>query len=224
MLDNLLNVDNVSFASGKKIVFSKVSLSLRRNDIISIIGHNGAGKSVFLKIISEVLKPTSGQIKAQGSISYMPQKVFISKHLPLRVIDFLMLKTDKLDNDLLEQMKITPILESSLHNVSGGQLQKILFCSAIMNNPDILILDEPEQNMDASSRLLLYELIVQYSKNKAIILASHDPNIVFKKSNKVLHFEGNGTVHYEEENSSYNSSVNDKIKELFETYFSCKHN
>ena len=225
-LAKMLHAHNISFKSNEKQIFTNICLQLKPNDIVSIVGVNGSGKSVFLKIISGILKQSGGIVTVEKGIkiSYMPQKIFISPHLPITVFNFFELLCSNLNYDLLDKLNIDKsFMDKNLHNVSGGQMQKILFAATIMSNADILILDEPEQNLDAISRLLLYELIIEYAKNKAVIIASHDPNIVFKKSNKVIHFDICGAVHYENIDKLYNHDINAKVKDLFEGYFACKH-
>jgi zinc transport system ATP-binding protein len=222
----MLHAHNISFVSNEKQVFSNICLQLKSNDIVSIVGVNGSGKSVFLKIISGIIKQSSGVVSVDNGIkiSYMPQKIFISQHLPITVADFFALRTNILNHDLLNKLGIgLDFLAKDLHSVSGGQMQKILFAATIMSNSDIIILDEPEQNLDASSKIVLYELIMEYAVNKAVIIASHDPNIVFKKSNKVLHFDICGAVHYENIHDLHNHKIDAKVKDLFEGYFACKH-
>ena len=123
----------------------------------------------------------------------MPQRIEIDKTIPLKVNDFLKLSTHKIEfdkntTDLISRLKLNEILSKEIHDLSGGQLQKVLFLRSIINKPDLLVLDEPTQYMDISATEEFYQIIDEIRKNNncAILLVSHDLYMVMQKTDMVF--------------------------------------
>jgi ABC-type Mn2+/Zn2+ transport system ATPase subunit len=140
-------------------------------------------------IKSEVKKDLEQILK----IGYMPQKINIDKTIPLTVKDFLKLSISNIEfNDEVEnlifRLKINNILIKQIHELSGGQMQKVLFLRAIINKPDLLVLDEPTQYMDIAATEEFYQIIeeIRKSQNCAILLISHDLHMVMQKTDSVF--------------------------------------
>lgn len=193
MSEKLVAIKNIYFNASNKVILKDVSFDIARGDFITIVGPNGAGKTSLLKILLGNLKATKGQIIKAESVKfgYVPQKLVIDKTIPISVEYFL--KLDEKVNDLLlrkvcEDTKIETLLQKQMHVLSGGEMQRVLLAKALLNKPDLLILDEPAQNLDISGQLRFYELLAEIYKkqNIAILMVSHDLHMVMSSTKQVI--------------------------------------
>lgn len=190
----LIKADNIWVVKDGKPILQDVSFQINPDDFITVIGPNGAGKTTLLKVALGLITPTRGKLKRKKNISigYMPQKLSLSPYLPMDVGTFLSLSQHKTSHNkaihLLEQVGARHLLNHSLHNLSGGELQRVLLAHALMNNPDLLILDEPVQGVDLEGQNNLYKIIQEITKDYqcATLLVSHDLHFVMAKSAQVL--------------------------------------
>lgn len=185
-------LENVSLKiAGEKIV-EHISLQLSQGKITTLIGPNGGGKTSIARLILGIVKPTSGKVLLgpKIKIGYMPQKIEIDKSIPLSARDFIKLltKIDKINEELAERLGVKKILHRQIQDLSGGQLQKILFLQAVSNNPDLLVLDEPTQYMDFNAIQDFYKIIedLRQTTNCSILLISHDLTTVMQKCDFVF--------------------------------------
>lgn len=192
--DVLLTLDNVSYHIDDHRILNHVSLTIKPHDTISLIGPNGAGKSTLVRLILGLSLPTSGSITRRTSkMSYVPQKFSVPTILPLRVIDLLnQSERTRLDDTqrqfLLDKLSINPLLSRQIHTLSGGETQRVLMARALLDKPDLLILDEPMQGLDPDSEVLLYEFIDDMPEflRCAMLVVSHDLHWVMKGSRHVI--------------------------------------
>lgn len=192
----LLELENISLKSDKDYILKNISFNIEKNKITTLIGPNGGGKTSIAKIILGIITPSSGKLikKFKYKIGYMPQKIELNPTIPITANDFLKLTTGKnikFDEDIssiLKRLNLTNCLNEQLINLSGGELQKVIFVKSIITKPDLLILDEPTQYMDINAINEFYSILDELKKqNKySIILISHDLNIVMKKTDSVL--------------------------------------
>ncbi len=198
----LITLENISLKSNKQKILNNISLNIKQEQITTVIGPNGGGKTSLLKIILQLIKPTSGNIIRQKNIyfGYMPQKINLDYHIPMTSLDLLNLTNKKALNDtffldLINQMQISDLLTKQLAQLSGGQLQKIMLLRAIASQVEVvnkqntlLVLDEPTQFMDIIAINRFYYLL-NYIKNIwkcSILLVSHDLNLVMQKTDHVF--------------------------------------
>ena len=176
---NLASLENIGLKINDQQIISKISLNLRKGEITTLIGPNGGGKTSIVRILLGVLKPTSGKIEKDSKIKigYMPQKIVIDKTIPMTVDGFLKLSTHKIIFDdyiksLILRLKLDQILNKQIHDLSGGQMQKVLFLRSIINKPNLLVLDEPTQYMDISATEEFYQILdeIRKSEHCAILL------------------------------------------------------
>lgn len=190
----LLSAKNICLTLGSHQILDKVSLNIYPQDFITIIGPNGAGKSMLLKCLMGLYKPTDGKIdkKPDLKIGYVPQRLHTDPTFPMTVKAFIHLRASKIASDQFEKIiaetKIQELLDKQLHILSGGQMQRVLLARSLMHNPELLILDEPAQNLDISGQLSLYKLLDKIYENRklSIIMVSHDLHIVMASSRKVI--------------------------------------
>lgn len=189
----LIELTNVSIAFNKRKVLDNVSLSLRNNEITTIVGPNGAGKSTLLKIILGLQKKYDGVVSKQKSlcIGYVPQKLRLNDTLPLHVDRFLKLAGKYSEQERLEALSLVGaehLNKRDMHKLSGGETQRVLLARALLQRPNLLVLDEPAQGVDIQGQVDLYELIdtLRHRFNCAILMVSHDLHLVMAKTDNVI--------------------------------------
>lgn len=189
----LISAKNVSVLKHQKSILENIDIQINKNDFITIIGPNGAGKTMLLKCLMGFYKPTSGLIdrKEKLKIGYMPQSINVIGTMPMTVKDFITVRKEYDDISLKKviiEVNIGEIVNKQLSVLSGGEMQRVLLARSLLNNPDLLILDEPAQNLDISGQLNFYKLIQEiYSKrNISILMVSHDLHLVMVSTKKVL--------------------------------------
>ena len=189
----LIKAENISVTRNKKEILKNINIVINQKDFITILGPNGAGKSMLLKCLLGFYKPDNGSIiKSPGlKISYTPQDFTIDKSIPITALDFITLNKkikNKKITEISQEFKIEKILKQQLSTLSGGELQKILIVRSLVDNPNLLILDEPTQNLDVSGQLNFYKFLNQIYKDRniSILMVSHDLHMVMSSTKKVI--------------------------------------
>jgi len=215
-MDALVEIRNLSAGYGQNIVLRDVNLSIQQFDFVGVIGPNGGGKTTLLKALLGLLPPLSGEINFSESmtegnshrIGYLPQINNIDRKFPVTVFDVVRsglmsrqrltgrYSSDENDraNDLMGEMGIAGIHNKAIGELSGGQIQRALLCRALVNNPKLLILDEPNTYVDNRFERELYEKLKVLNEKLAILLVSHDLGTIstYVKSYACV----NGSLHY----------------------------
>lgn len=199
----LIQFREVSLGYGKKNVLSGINFSIEKNDFIGIIGANGSGKTTMLKGIVGLLKPLRGKIESNGSLAYgyVPQSNTIDDIFPFTVFEIVKMglhakapalrrfsKEDKEKiNSVLNQTGIETFASIPYRDLSGGLKQRVLIARALVSKPDVLILDEPTNDLDISSEKAIMDLIKNLHDNDKItvIMVSHLINVVINYVKKV---------------------------------------
>lgn len=190
----LLRVSNLSVTLDGKKIISDISFEVFATEVIAIIGPNGAGKSVLLKALLGLLPKSSGRIdwKPSIKIGYLPQRFRVDAYLPMTVKEFLGLKPGANPTEIGKITKMVGLeekfLKNNLAHLSGGELQKVLLVWTLMDNPEILLFDEPTENVDVVGQESIYTLLhnLQDVFGFAVIIISHDLHVVYRYANKVL--------------------------------------
>lgn len=206
-MDPILKVENLSVSFDRNQVIKNLNLSVNKGDAVAVVGPNGAGKSVFFRALLGLL-PYSGLIAwlPGVKIGYVPQRFSIDREMPLSVGEFLKFK-NKDRTKTVEMLKIVGIgaehsrdpehqsrhikehvLNQRLGWLSGGQLQRILIAWTLLDNPDVLLFDEPTAGIDIGGEETIYNLLkkLHIERKMTILLISHDLNIVYKYADTVL--------------------------------------
>ena len=165
----LISAHNISVVKNEKAILDNIDIEIKKNDFLTIIGPNGAGKTMLLKCLMEFYKPNSGQIikKPNLKIGYMPQSINIINTMPMSVQNFITMrkKFDEISfRQVVSETQIEKIINKQLSVLSGGEMQRVLLARSLLNNPELLILDEPAQNLDVSGQIYFYNL-VSFSKS-----------------------------------------------------------
>lgn len=186
-MTTILDLVNITLSN----TIYNISLSIKKNEMITITGPNGGGKTSLLQIIAGIKKPSSGEIIRENNlrVGYMPQSMNFERILPIDVYDYLTLDRN-VEPEYLESrirsVGIQKLLKKQIYNLSGGELQKVLFVGALSTKPNLLILDEPVNNLDITARDEFYKIIEQEKKRCSIIMSSHDIHVVMKKTDRVI--------------------------------------
>lgn len=192
-MTQLIFLDNVSVEIKHQKILYNVSLSISANQIVTLLGPNGAGKSTLVKVILGLMPYTSGKISRSVNltIGYVPQSIKLNPTLPITVRRFMLLNK-RLDNqsvlEVLSMVKVEYLIDKSMHQLSGGELQRVLLAQALAKRPQLLILDEPTQGVDINGQVLLYDLITDAKTqfNCGVLMVSHDLHLVMAKTDEVI--------------------------------------
>lgn len=189
----LVMVEDACLRLAGQEILCGVSLAVSRGEILTIIGPNGGGKTTLLRIMLGLLSPDRGQVsRAPGlRIGYMPQRITFDPVLPLNVRRFLTLAAPRPRVDLervLAEVGALELLEAPVHNLSGGELQRVLLGRALLREPDLLALDEPAQGVDVHGQVELFGLIsrISHERGCAVVMISHDLHLVMAATDRVL--------------------------------------
>lgn len=183
-------------------VLKNIHFSIPKGSYCAIIGSNGSGKSTLLKIIAGLLKPTSGSISQPfKTVAYLPQNATFNRIFPISIGDVLKMSrylNPENNNDIEELknalaiVKISNPLECPIQNLSGGQFQRLLFARLLLQNPDLLLLDEPFNGIDEETISDLANVLSDlHKKGRTILIAIHDWNFVNKHIPTIIE-GGNG--------------------------------
>ena len=193
---NALEVKDLSLAYRKRLALKDIHTNLKLGSLTALIGPNGGGKSSFLKALLGLL-PTHGQIQFQSSlkstIAYLPQKNDLDTFFPLSVYDVVASghcqkngffkafskEQSRQIHQALEEVGLTDCADRTLNALSGGQLQRVLFARATVQNADLILLDEPFTAVDSYTTDALIHMILKWSKlGKTILVVCHDLDLV----------------------------------------------
>lgn len=202
----MLSIKNVSKKySNNFTALSNINLELE-GGVIGLLGSNGAGKSTLMKMIATVLRPSEGTITWNGkdiykngdelrhNLGYLPQSFGVFPNL--NAIEFLtymaalkglnMKKARNRINELIDLLNLSEAANRSIGNYSGGMKQRVGIAQALLNDPKILIVDEPTVGLDPNERMNFRNLINSLSKDKIIILSTHIVSDVEASAEKIV--------------------------------------
>jgi len=200
---SIVEIKNLTVQYPDVKALDDVSFTVNQGDFLGIIGPNGAGKSTLFDVMLNLNTKYQGTLKFFGEdikkskkyleeIGYVPQKPIFEKNFPATVNDVVRMglrkesDENKID-EILQQLWIHELSNRRIGELSGGQLQRVFIAKALVNNPKILILDEPVTGIDQQSIELFYSILRELnSKQKiTIIWSSHDLDAVNKLANHV---------------------------------------
>lgn len=189
----LLRLDRIVQSFAGRRVLDQVSLTVASGEIVTLIGPNGAGKTTLARIVLGLQKPDEGDIRRRPglSIGYVPQKVSIDPVLPLTVRRLMSLThrcSDAAARAGLEEAGAGHLLKREVQTLSGGELQRVLLARALVRDPDLLVLDEPTQNVDFTGQADLYRLIARIRDRRGcgVLMISHDLHVVMAATDRVI--------------------------------------
>ena len=193
----LITAENISVSYGATTVLHNVSLGLEQGEIVTVVGPNGSGKTTLLRLLIGAARPSSGRIthKPGLRIGYVPQKLHIDPTLPITVDRFLRLAggtTRRACAAALERAGVPGLSTRQMSALSGGQFQRVLLAQALINEPDLLLLDEATQGLDQPGSAAFYQQIeeVRQKTGCAILMISHELHVVMAASDRVICLNG----------------------------------
>ncbi|MBV9130657.1 MAG: metal ABC transporter ATP-binding protein [Verrucomicrobia bacterium] len=203
-----LSVEHLNVSYGQNHVLEDISFQIERGQFVCVIGPNGGGKSTLLKALVGLLPIRSGIIRKEAEkIGYVPQQLRIDAAVPLRVDEFLSLKLSKRTVWLgpgetrtaaekkLQEIGAAHLIGRQLSELSGGEFQRVLIAYALLDNPDLLLLDEPMTGLDVRGGMSFDGLLHHLNDHlgMTVLMVSHDLHLVDHVSDQVLCI--NRTVH-----------------------------
>ncbi|MEL0612463.1 zinc ABC transporter ATP-binding protein ZnuC [Marinomonas arenicola] len=193
MSQRLVTFDKIGIEFGGRVLLDNIDMTINEGEIVTLIGPNGSGKSTLIRTLLGLQEPTKGTVTHQQvlRIGYMPQKLHIDPTLPLTVKHFLALVRGVDKKQILptlEKVGIEHLLHSQVHVLSGGETQRVLLARALLNRPNLLVLDEPVQGVDVNGQVELYNLIegIRNELNCGVLMVSHDLHLVMAKTDTVV--------------------------------------
>lgn len=199
----VVEIDRLSYAYAGSLVLDNISFSMGEGDLLGMIGPNGAGKTTLFSCMLGLLSDYTGTIKIFGQdirknsdalkkIGYIQQKKAIEQNFPATVEEIVSLGfSGKVSGEkiaaALETVGMAALKERRIGELSGGQQQRVLIAKAIVNNPKLLILDEPATGIDLETQNKFYALLKKLNQEEkiTIIWASHDLDAVNKLASSV---------------------------------------
>jgi len=220
---NIFEVENLSFAYRNELIFSEVNFTVQKGDFVSIIGANGTGKSTLLKLLLGEISTLSGSIKILdkdvndfkdwSKVGYLSQVRLQSENFPATVEEIVMtnLYSDigmfrfprkEHKGKVQEVLKLVDMADYSkrmIGELSGGQQQRVMLARLLINNPEIIILDEPTNGMDSINISSSYELLSNLNQTRGvtILIVTHDVNKVSNFVSRTLCLEEGSLVELE---------------------------
>ena len=202
-------INNISVKFGNDVILKNVSIHIHCGELTVIIGRNGAGKSTLLKaILGEVehkgniiFTDEKDNLTKKIKIGYVPQKLNIEKNMPTTVFDMFascisyipvfMKKDKKIYKEIKEHLKIFGVdrlIDKSIGDLSGGELQRVLIAMATKPIPNLLILDEPVSGIDKNGIRDFYQILnrLKAEYDMSIILVSHDLELANQYADRVI--------------------------------------
>ncbi|GAB6189353.1 metal ABC transporter ATP-binding protein [Marinitoga arctica] len=201
MRENLISVKNLNYVVENNEILKFINFDIYKNDFVGIIGPNGAGKSTLIKILIGEIENYTGEIKINGKIGYVPQKDEFDRSFPIRAYEVVLMgvynevglfrryKHEHYEKvkKIMKSLDIEHLYDRNVGKLSGGEYQRLSLARALISNPDILILDEPEAGVDSKAQTKIYSILEELNKNgMTIILVSHDISMVVKKANTIM--------------------------------------
>ncbi len=230
----IVELKEITAGYGDDVILKKVNLTIKNDDFIGVIGPNGGGKTTLVKVILGLIKPISGQVivnhsengKGSNTIGYLPQINRTDQKFPITVLDvvlsglagsrniFKRFSKQEVSNarELLRQMGITNLEKKNIGELSGGQMQRVFLCRAIISNPELLILDEPNTFVDNKFESDLYKTLKTLNEKMAIMIVSHDVGTItyYVKTiacvNRELHYHESNKI-TEQQLAAYNCPI-----------------
>ena len=204
-IDPIIKIDAISKAYGRNKVFRNLNLVINHGEVCVLIGINGSGKTTLLKILSTLTKPDSGLISVSG-YTLSKHGEHIRKLIGLVTHNHLLYNQltahenlefagklygvgniDKKIKELSSLLKIDAILDKRIGYLSHGLQKRISIARALIHDPLLLLLDEPESNLDHLSKTILFDLIKQFKESgKTIVIATHNIENIINVADRVL--------------------------------------
>ncbi len=203
-LTHVLDVEGVSIEIQGKLIVDDISFWIPQGEFVCMCGPNGAGKSTLLKAIMGLVPCKRGSIRVASKVGYVPQRKGFDRDFPARAVDLIVAAMrgtwpGRIHADERERARATlakiggdHLIDKPLAGLSGGETQRVFLARALVNEPSLLILDEPTAGVDAKGRAELLELFTTLSRSAhlAAILVTHNLAAVAQTAERIVYLEG----------------------------------
>ncbi|MDG1769345.1 MAG: metal ABC transporter ATP-binding protein [Yoonia sp.] len=193
----LISANGISLRHGDNLVLDRVDLNIEEGEIVTIVGPNGSGKSSLLRVLIGALSPETGTVTRKPGlrIGYVPQKLHVDPTMPITVRRFLNLPKRVSNADATQALATAgapDVAGRQMSALSGGQFQRVLLARALLEKPDILMLDEATQGLDQPGSARFYQQIEDVRRNFgcAVLMVSHELHVVMSASDRVVCLNG----------------------------------
>ena len=213
MTPALMKLENISFAYETLPVLKDISLSTREQDFIGLIGPNGSGKSTLLKIMGAILKPDSGSIQFKESslpkinkklfaqsVSWIPQDhpmvfpfkvseiVLMGRNPYLSPLSFESEEDFEISQRAMETTMTSQFADRYFNEISGGEKQRVMIASALAQDPEMMLLDEPTAALDLKYQIQILSILKNLNARHkmTLVMAMHDLNLASSFCNRLI--------------------------------------
>ena len=230
---NLIEFKNVTKSYGDKTILKNINLNIKKGKIIGLLGKNGTGKSTMIKLINDLLTPSSGEILIKGKkvgveskkiISYLPERTYLDKSKRISDIvkyfkDFYEDFDEEKAYRLLEDLKLD--INQKLNKMSKGMQEKVGLVLVMSRNAEIYILDEPLGGVDPATRDYILDTILNnFNKDASVIISTHLISDIERILDEVI-FINDGEVILSSDADDLRNKENESIDEIFRRMFKC---
>ncbi len=207
-VNELLALDHADLGYGRRAVLADLSLRLTAGEFLGIVGPNGSGKTTILKAMLGIIRPLRGEVRRAPGVrfGYVPQRQLVDEVYPLTALDVALMGRypmirvfrgpSRRDRDLvlscLAHVGIADLADRPFRELSGGQKQRVLMARALAAEPNVLVLDEPTNDMDIGSEHAIMEFLrnLHESDGMTIVMVSHLLNVVVNYAGTIALIDG----------------------------------
>ena len=229
----LLEIKNLNKKYDEKYVLKDVNLKVTSGKIIGLLGKNGAGKTTLIKLINDLLTPTSGKIFVKGNnigveskkvISYLPERTYLNKQMKVsEVIDYFKDFYENFDDNkakkLLKDLDLD--INQNLSKMSKGMQEKVQLVLVMSRKADLYILDEPLGGVDPATRdYILDTILSNFNENASVIISTHLISDIERILDEVI-FIDKGKIVLQSDTDELRNKENASIDEIFRRMFKC---
>ena len=229
----LLEINNLNKSFDNKEILKDINLSIQSGKIIGLLGKNGVGKTTLIKLINDLLTPTSGEILIKGQkigvktkkvISYLPERTYLNKQMKVsEVISYFGDFYDNFDSEkakkLLKDLDLD--INQKLAKMSKGMQEKVQLVLVMSRNADLYVLDEPLGGVDPATRdYILDTILSNFNENASVIISTHLISDIEKILDEVI-FIDKGQIVLQSDADKLRNKENASIDEIFRRMFRC---
>jgi zinc transport system ATP-binding protein len=191
---SVILTQNIGYTIASKNILEAINITISPGEYVGLIGPNGAGKTTLIKILIGLIKPTTGSVQKHKNmkIGYVSQLTPLSSVIPVSVQEVLSFSgitdTKNLIHGLERVGLNKTIFKENFHTLSGGQKQRVIIARALCANPEMLIFDEPLNNVDMQTKIQIYQLLsdLNSQENLTILFVSHEVDHIIGKCDRIL--------------------------------------
>ena len=229
----LLEIKDLNKSFDNKEILKDINLSIQSGKIIGLLGKNGVGKTTLIKLINDLLTPTSGEILIKGQkigvetkkvISYLPERTYLNKQMKVsEVISYFEDFYDNFDSEkakkLLKDLDLD--INQKLTKMSKGMQEKVQLVLVMSRNADLYVLDEPLGGVDPATRdYILDTILSNFNENASVIISTHLISDIEKILDEVI-FIDKGQIVLQSDADKLRNKDNASIDEIFRRMFKC---